>query len=77
MDRLPAVRPSSGDDTVSVAAARTLSGGTSSSCAAIWVRAVRIPWPSSTLPTRSVIAPSSATVSHVEIHGLVTSEAGS
>ena len=34
-DRLPAVRPSSGDDTVLVAAARTASGGTSSSWAAI------------------------------------------
>ena len=76
IDRLPAVRPSSGDEMVLVAAARTVSGGTSSSWAASWVSAVRIPWPSSTLPTRSAIAPSSATVSHVEIHGLVTSEAG-
>lgn len=77
IDRLPAVRPSSGDDAVFVAAARTVSGGTSSSWAAICVRAVRMPCPSSTLPARSAMAPSSAMVSQVEIHGLVTSDAGS
>ena len=75
-DMLPAVIPSSGPSVVSAAIIRTSATSTSSSSAAIWASAVRMPWPSSTLPTRTVTVPSVATRSQRDSRGLAASPAG-
>ena len=59
-DWLPAVWPSFGVCPVSPEIILMRSSGRSSSSAAIWASAVKIPWPSSTLPVKMVAVPSAA-----------------
>ncbi len=73
---LPAVGPSSGPTPVCAGSIRIASGATSSSSAAICTSAVRMPWPSSTLPIRRATVPSAATCSHEERRGLATRSFG-
>ena len=57
---LPAVMPSSGVRAVSAVTSSIAAGETASSSAAIWIRAVRSPWPSSALPVKTVICPAAS-----------------
>ena len=57
-DWLPAVWPSFGVWPVSPEIILMRASGRSSSSAAIWASAVRMPWPSSTLPVNTVAVPS-------------------
>ena len=57
---LPAVMPSSGTRSVSAMTSETWARGTPSSSAAACVISARAPWPHSTLPVRTVMAPSLA-----------------
>ena len=57
-DWLPAVWPSFGVWPVSPEIILIRASGRSSSSAAIWASAVRMPWPSSTLPVKTVAVPS-------------------
>src|SRR5689334_16403566 len=76
MDMLPAVTPSSGPSgpagSISMAARST-----PSSSAAICASAVTMPWPSSTLPTRTPIVPSGRTSIQRERVGLAARFFGS
>ena len=58
IDWLPAVTPSFGVFSVSPEIICTRSSGKSSSSAAICANAVKMPWPSSTLPVQTVALPS-------------------
>src|SRR5262245_10843896 len=60
-DWLPAVWPSFGVWPVSPEISLTRASGRSSSSAAICLSAVRMPWPSSTLPVKTVTVPSALT----------------
>ena len=60
IDRLPDVTPSFGVRDVSPETTRSRPRSTSSSSATICVSAVRMPWPSSTLPVNMVTVPSAS-----------------
>ncbi len=59
-----------------VGTSRTRDGSTSSSSAAICVSAVRMPWPSSTLPGRTSTTPGVAKQSQVSSRRFTCSEPG-
>ena len=77
MDMLPEVRPSSGPAAVFAGSMRTCAKSTSSSSAASCARAVRMPCPSSTLPTRTSTRPFVCTVTQRARTGFATRSLGS
>ena len=70
IELLPEVKPSRGLVGVSPETMRSRAGETSSSSAAICARAVRTPWPISTLPVASRTRPASSKPIHVPSSGL-------
>src|SRR3954452_24859678 len=76
MDRLPAVMHSSGPSGPA-GGMRIMLRSTPSSSAAIWASAVTMPWPSSTLPTRTAMVPSGRTSIHRDRSGFAARSFGS
>ena len=77
IELLPEVKPSRGLVGVSPETMRSRAGETSSSSAAICARAVRTPWPISTLPVASRTRPASSKPIQVPSSGLSSRLLGS
>src|ERR1700674_4539070 len=68
-ERLPDVTPSFGLAAVEARHIRTRPVSTSSSSAAVWARAVTMPWPISTFPGETVTCPSGESRIHDDSTG--------